>query len=125
MEREELDEFYRRYLERCNEHRFDELGEFVDEKVEVNGAPHDVRRYAVGLRSVVETYPDFRWELQHLLIDGDWLSAHLIDIYTTPDGRLARLQELALYHVNDGRIAQVWGDLEQDRLAGADTYDRA
>jgi hypothetical protein len=26
------------------------------------------------LTGVVETYPDFRWELQHLLTDGDWLS---------------------------------------------------
>jgi hypothetical protein len=49
MERGELEEFYRRYLLRCNEHRFEELGEFVDEDVEVNGAPHDVRRYAAGL----------------------------------------------------------------------------
>jgi predicted ester cyclase len=36
-ERAELEAFYRRYLQRCNEHRFDELDEFVDEHVEVNG----------------------------------------------------------------------------------------
>jgi predicted ester cyclase len=117
MERGEMEKFYRRYLLRCNEHRFEELGEFVDESVEVNGAPHDVRRYAAGLRSVVEQYPDFHWDLQHLLIDGGWLSAHLIDTYTTADGRATRLQEFAVYHVTAGRIDEVWGDLGQDRLA--------
>ncbi|WP_329000045.1 ester cyclase [Kribbella sp. NBC_00709] len=117
MERGELEEFYRRYLQRCNEHRFDDLGEFVDDEVEVNGAPHDVRRYAAGLRTVVQEYPDFHWDLRHLLIDGRWLSVHLVDTYTTPAGRTANLQELAMYHVNDGRIVQVWGDLDHARLA--------
>ena len=41
MKRGELDDFYRSYLRRCNEHRFDELGEFVDGSVEVNGVPHE------------------------------------------------------------------------------------
>jgi predicted ester cyclase len=117
MERGDLEEFYRRYLQRCNEHRFDELGEFVDEEVEVNGAPQDVRRYAAGLRTVVREYPDFHWDLQHLLIDGGWLSVHLIDTYTTPAGRTANLQELAMYHLRAGRIIQVWGDLDHARLS--------
>ncbi|MGW6278394.1 ester cyclase [Kribbella sp. NPDC055071] len=117
MEREELDRFYRSYLERCNEHRFDELSEFVDGEVEVNGESHDLERYGGGLRSVVQEYPDFHWDLQHLLIDGGWLSAHLIDTYTAPDGQAASLQEFAMYHVADGKIIQVWGDLEHSRLA--------
>ncbi|MFI5695292.1 ester cyclase [Kribbella sp. NPDC051586] len=119
MERADLEEFYRSYLGRCNEHRFEELGEFVDDRVEVNGAPHDVGHYAAGLRTVVQQYPDFHWELKHLLIDGDWLSAHLIDTYSTLDGRRASLQEFATYHVTEGRIVQVWGDLEQARLLTA------
>jgi hypothetical protein len=35
LEREDLLTFYKRYLQRCNQHRFDELGEFVAN--EVNG----------------------------------------------------------------------------------------
>jgi predicted ester cyclase len=117
MARGELEEFYRRYLQRCNERRFEELGEFVDDGVEVNGAAQDLERYAAGLRNVVQEYPDFHWDLHHLLIDGHWLSAHLIDTYTTPSGRTTSLQELAMYHVNGGRIVQVWGDLDHARLA--------
>lgn len=117
MERGELDEFYRRYLGRCNEHRFDGLGEFVAERVEVNGETQDLDQYVAGLRIVVQEYPDFHWDLRHLLIDGDWLSAHLVDTYTTPAGRAVNLQELAMYHVDNGRIVQVWGDLDHARLA--------
>jgi predicted ester cyclase len=89
MERQpaELEAFYRRYLQRCNEHRFDELGEFVDENVEVNG-----------------------------LVDGCWLSAHLVDTGTTPTGRSIDIQEFAIYRVAGGRIIEVWGDLDRIRL---------
>jgi predicted ester cyclase len=48
-DRAELDAFYRRYLQRCNEHRFGELGEFVGENVEVNGEGLGLRSYAEGL----------------------------------------------------------------------------
>ncbi|MFC9690902.1 hypothetical protein ACFTSF_20290 [Kribbella sp. NPDC056951] len=52
--------FYRGYLQRCNEYRFDELGEFVAEDVEVNGLPSGITPYGDGLRSVVDSYPNFR-----------------------------------------------------------------
>ncbi|MFB6719443.1 ester cyclase [Kribbella sp. NPDC056345] len=112
-----MQDFYRRYLQRCNDHRFDDLGEFVAEDVEINGMPSSLQQYGDGLRSVVDTYPDFHWELHRLLVDGDWLSAHLIDTYTTADGRPAVLQEFALYHLTGNRFVQVWGDLEQGRLS--------
>ena len=63
-ERAELEAFYRRYLQRCNEHRFDELGEFVDENVEVNGTGQGLRGYAEGLGAVVEALPDYHWDLR-------------------------------------------------------------
>ncbi|MFB9238771.1 ester cyclase [Plantactinospora siamensis] len=115
-DRVELKAFYRRYLQRCNEHRFDELAEFVAEDVEVNGRPHGLRAYGAGLGDVVEALPDFHWDLRHLLIDGSWLSAHLTDTATSPTGRSVTIREFALYRIVDGRIAQCWGDLERSRL---------
>jgi predicted ester cyclase len=67
--------FYRRYLKRCNERRFDELGEFVAD--DVNGPTEGLIRYVAGLRAVVEAFPDYQWELQRLLVDGQWLAARL------------------------------------------------
>lgn len=110
--RAELEAFYRRYLGRCNERRFEDLGDFVDENVEVNGAGVGVRGYIEGLRSVVTAAPDFHWELRHLLVDGCWLSAHLINTGTTPDARRVAIPEFAIYRIVNGRIIEVWGDLD-------------
>jgi predicted ester cyclase len=116
-DRAELEAFYRRYLQRCNEHRFGELGEFVDEHVEVNGVARNLRWYAGGLGAVVAAFPDFHWDLRHLLVDGCWLSARLADTATTAAGRAVSLHELAMYRVAGGRIVEVWGDLDHTRVA--------
>jgi predicted ester cyclase len=115
-DRAELHAFYARYLQRCNEHRFSELAEFVADDVEVNDAAIGLAGYGDGLQTVIDTFPDFHWELRHLLVEGCWLSARLIDTGTTSDGRSVTLQEFAMYRIEHGRIAAVWGDLERRRL---------
>lgn len=117
--RAELAAFYRRYLRCCNEHRFDELAEFVHQDVRVNDTRRGLGLYVAGLRDVVEAFPDYCWELRHLLVDGDWLSAHLTGTGThsgaflgvPATGRVISVQELALYRVDGGRIVECWGDL--------------
>jgi Domain of unknown function (DUF4177)/SnoaL-like polyketide cyclase len=71
------------------------------------------------LRAVVEAFPDYRWDLQRLLVDGDWLAARLYGVGThiapfrgiAAPGRVIHTQELVIYRVADGRIAECWGDL--------------
>jgi len=116
-DRAHLTAFYQRYIQRCNEHRFAELGEFVDQDVEVNGARVGLQAYAAGLMTVVQAVPDFHWDLQHLLVDGQWLSTRLFDAGTSPAGESITLQEFAIYRLAAGRIAAVWGDLEKTRFA--------
>jgi predicted ester cyclase len=116
-DRAELDAFYRRYLERCNERPFGELGEFVGENVEVNGEAVGLRSYAEGLGAVVALVPDYHWDVRHLLVDGCWLSAHLVGTGTTPAGQFISMPEFAIYRMADGRIVEVWGDLDRTRLA--------
>ncbi|MGI5131259.1 ester cyclase [Pseudonocardia sp. CA-107938] len=111
-----LEQMYRRYLDRCNEHRFAELGEFVAQHVEINGEVAGLERYGSGLQTVIDAIPDFHWDLQHLLVDGPWLAARLIDTGTTVDGRSIHLQEFAMYRTDGGRIAAVWGDLDPPHL---------
>jgi predicted ester cyclase len=118
LSRDELRAFYDRYLSRCNTHRFDDLGEFVAQ--DVNGVAQGLGRYAAGLQEVVEAFPDYRWELEQLLVDGPWLAARLNGTGThrgpfrgiAPTGRTIRLQELAMYRLADGRITHCWGDLD-------------
>lgn len=120
---------YRRYLQCCNDHRFDELGEFVAQDVDGAGQGLDV--YIAKVREVIEAFPDYRWDLQRLLIDGEWVAARLLGSGThagtfrgiAATGRFIRTQELVMYHVRDGRIVACWGDLHttvRDRLVSGD-----
>ncbi len=116
-EREQRSDFYRRYLGRCNEHRFDTLGEFV--ATDVNGAADGLIHYIAGLYAVTDAFPDYSWDLQQLLVDGPWLAARLFGTGThtgtfrgvAATGRLIRTQELVIYRIADGKIADCWGDL--------------
>jgi len=129
VDRELIEQRYRRYLDRCNAHRFDDLAAFVADDVEVNGVPTGRRQYGRGLAEVTDAFPDFHWELRHLIVEGDWMSAHLEDTGTARDGRAIVLQEFALYRlaagriaagrIAAGRIAAVWGDLDRWRLEAA------
>jgi predicted ester cyclase len=112
----DLEAWYRRYNAVCNAHRFEELGQFVAGDVEVNGEVQGLSGYVAGLEGVIEAFPDYRWEMQHLFVGEDWVSAHFFDTGTytgaflgvTATGRRIRTQEFAVYRVHVGRITQVW-----------------
>lgn len=115
-ERTQLESFYRRYLQRCNDHQLDQLGEFVAHDVVVNGELQGLQGYVEGLDAVVRAFPDYHWDLRHLLVDGSWLAAHFTDTGThlgtfldvPPTGRVVSLQEFAVYRVQGGKIVEVW-----------------
>jgi pimeloyl-ACP methyl ester carboxylesterase len=62
----DLKNFYRDYLQVCNEREFGELGEFVAEGTLVNGEPRSVAQYGADLRDFTTAVPDFHWDLRHL-----------------------------------------------------------
>jgi predicted ester cyclase len=109
--------FYRRYNAYCNEHRFDDFGEFVADDVVINGTDRGLDAYTGGLRVVVGGFPDYRWELRHLVVDAPWIAAHLTDTGThrgpffgiEATGRSVSTEEFAFYRIDAGRIAEVWG----------------
>jgi predicted ester cyclase len=119
-----LKDFYRRYNRACNEHRFADLGAFVAHDVQVDGQPRGLRGYIAALEAVVRGFPDYRWDLQHLLVDGREIAAHFIDTGThlgpflgiPATGRTVTAQEFAIYRVEADRIAEVWGTADNLRL---------
>jgi len=128
--RDEASASYRRYLTRCNEHHFDDLGEFV--AADVNGSAEGLDHYIAGLHAVTAAFPDYHWDLHRLLVDGQWLAARLTGTGThtgtfrgiTATGRRIRTQELVIYRLAQARIAEVWGDLGstvRDELTHPDT----
>lgn len=111
-----LDTWYRQYNEHCNQHRFDELVNFVHRDVRVNGEVQGLTDYVAGLEAVVAAFPDYRWDLQHLVVDGDWIAAHFLDtgrhsgpfLGVAATGRHVQTQEFSFYRVVDGLIVEVW-----------------
>ena len=117
-ERTEIVALYERYLACCNEHRFDELGEFVSEEVSGSGAADGLSGYIDRLKTVHTAFPDYRWELQELVVERDTIAARLLGqgTHTGPFGGIAatgrriRTQELVIYRFADGKIVRCWGD---------------
>ena len=110
---------YERYLARCNEHRFDELGEFVAEQVGGSGADSGLAAYIDRCKAVTAAFLDYRWELQQRVVEEDTVVARLIGRGThtgpfcgiAPTGRSISTQELVMYRFAEGKIVQCWGDL--------------
>jgi len=108
---------YTEYLRRCNEYRFDELGDFVAD--DVDGPSGGLEQYVGKVREVVEAFPDYRWEVQQVLVDGQWIAARLYGSGThagtfrriAATGRFIRTQELVMYEIRGGKIVNCWGDL--------------
>ncbi|UGT57022.1 ester cyclase [Nocardia asteroides] len=115
----ELGERYRRYTSLCNARRFEELREFVAPEVIASETARGVDAYIAGIEAVITGFPDYRWDLRHLLVDGTWLAARLLGTgtHTGPfrgiaaTGRTVHVQELAMYRTDNGMITRCWGDL--------------
>ena len=113
---EPLESFYRSYNEVCNAHDFRRLDEFVADDVQVDGEPRGLDDYIAGLEAVVTAFPDYRWDLRHLVVNEPWVAAHFIDTGThegtflgiAATGRSVTTQEFAFYRVHEGRIREVW-----------------
>jgi len=97
----------------------DQLGEFVSEQVGGSGAVDGLAGYIDRVKAVCTAFPDYRWELQELVVEEDTIAARLIGQGThagpfdgiAPTGRMIRTQELVIYRFADGKIVQCWGDL--------------
>ena len=119
VERADVVALYERYLARCNEHRLDQLGEFVSEQVSGSGPVDGLAGYIDGVKAVCTAFPDYHWELQELVVEEDRLAARLIGQGThtgpfsgiAPTGRKVSTQELVIYRFAHGKIVQCWGDL--------------
>jgi predicted ester cyclase len=116
--------WYRRYNAVCNRHDFDELVPFLRDVVLVNGAVRTAQGYIDDLFEVYRAFPDYRWEIQRVLVDEPWLAVHLADRGThlgpwrgaAPTGRAVTTDEFAMYRLEAGRIAEVWVTADNARL---------
>jgi aspartyl-tRNA synthetase len=119
-----LEDFYRRYNRCCNDHDLGSLGAFVADDVMVDGEPRGLAAYVAGLEAVVRAFPDYRWEIRHLLVDPPLVAAHFVDTGThrgeflgvPATGRAVTTQEFAFYRITGDRIREVWVTADDLRL---------
>jgi ketosteroid isomerase-like protein len=57
----------------------------------------------------VQAWPDFRVEIEDVLVMGDKAAARLAEYRTDPEtGQAQRLTSLMIHHTKDGRFAEDW-----------------
>ncbi|MEU4518945.1 ester cyclase [Amycolatopsis sp. NPDC024027] len=108
----DLREFYLRYLEQLNAHRFDRMAEFIADRTTLNGEPATRDDLLAVQKADVAAVPDLHWELKELLFDGDRLAARLTNTGTpaqewlgvAPTGTSFEITEYAIYQVHNGRF---------------------
>jgi len=111
----ELREFYRRYFDELNAHRFDRMDEFISDRTTLNGEPATRDDLLAVQKADVDAVPDLHWELKELLFDGDRLAARLINTGTpvkewlgvASTGASFEIVEFAIYQVRDGRFVHM------------------
>ncbi|XRQ16219.1 ester cyclase [Actinomadura welshii] len=111
----DVHEFFRRYVEELNAHKFDGMDEFIHDKVVLNGEPGTRDDVIAVQKADIDAVPDFHWEVQEFLVDGDRAAVRAINTGTpvkewlgvAPTGASFRIVEYAIYQIRDGRFAQM------------------
>lgn len=112
----QLEEGYRAYLALCNERKFDRLGDFVQDPLQLNGQTFALSDFATRLSKLVETVPDFRWEMIDFVAGNDKLAVRNRTTGTPraewlgviPNGNSVVITELVFYTYRNGKIAEIW-----------------
>jgi predicted ester cyclase len=117
-------EMYAAYLAACNDRAWETIADFVHPSVLVNGIQRTREQYVDDIRKTIAVFPDYAWELRHMVEQRPWIAVHLHDIGTRHQpflgapGDLSPVEtdEFAMYRITDGRIAELWGTADNARL---------
>ena len=125
----DIREFYGRYVDAINGHRWDQIGEFMADEVVSHGVTVTREQGVAAFASITDAMPDYQVELKHLTISGDTIGSHAITRGTpvkewlgvAPTGKAIEIDEVTVYRIRDGRFIQmsnVWDiDALREQLA--------
>lgn len=80
--------FYRDYVAALNARDFDSMDQFIADEVILNNQPGTREDVLAVQRSTVDEVPDFHWEIDEFLVDGDRAAVRAV----RRDDRPARLR---------------------------------
>jgi len=123
-EREENRWLYLSYLDFCNEHDVEGMASFYTSTIKVNDAPMDPAAVAAQFPPLFSAFPDWHWEIRHLVVDGENIAVHFTVTGThrgvfreiEATNRRVTTSEFTLYHIEDGKFAEVWDLTDMDAV---------
>ncbi len=114
---EKLREFYHSYIAAANARDFDAIANVVAEDVMLNGKMVKRADIIAQFKILIKAIPDFKWNLQQLVVDGEDIAARLRDSGTpeantffgdNPKGKTVEFTEFGSYKVRDGLFVEMW-----------------
>jgi predicted ester cyclase len=111
----DLRAFYRRYIDMLNAREFNRIDEFVHDRVTAKGQPYTRDDVVAAWEELVDAVPDFTWQVEDQVIEGDKVAVRLLATGTPvkkwlglgATGARVAFTELAIYKVRDGRFEQM------------------
>lgn len=121
---DEYRSLYLSYLEYCNKHDFDGMASFYAPIINVNGVPMEAAAVTAQFLPLVAAFPDWHWDMRHIVIDGDDIVVHFTVTGThrgafrgiEATGRRVTVSEFTLYRIDDGKFAEVWDLVDMDAV---------
>ena len=110
----------RAFIAAWNDRDFAAFDKIMSESAVLNVGDQAIRCDPAGTRAIAQTwttaFPDWRFDLQRLIGEGDLVVAHMPysgtftnPIYgVEPSERFARVDEMVIFRVARGKIAEAW-----------------
>jgi predicted ester cyclase len=79
---------------------------------------------AAPFTRLFNAFPDWHWEIRHLVVDGENIAVHFTVTGThrgvfreiEATGRQVTTSEFTFYHIEDGKFAEVWDLTNMDAV---------
>jgi predicted ester cyclase len=124
MTEAETETHYHRYISYLNEHRTDELGEFVHDELTYNGKPMTRIDYQDLIAGAIAAIPDLYFNIHLLIANRDQIACRLLFDCTPqseflglqPTGKSVSFSEHVFYRFRDGKICEVWSLIDRPAI---------
>jgi predicted ester cyclase len=122
--RDEYVNLYLSYLDYCNKHDFNAMATFYTPTIKIGGVPMDPAAVTAQFAPLITAFPDWRWQMQDILVDGDDIVVRFTVTGThrgtfrgiEATGQRVTASEFTLYHLEDSKFAEVWDLLDTDAI---------